>query len=758
MSRQFATRLTLSALATSIAIAFPVQAQVLTTTNSTTNTNEKVATQSKEQSKDQNSKSNSTPVPAAQKVEIKTTKAYDERRHDTAGKMVVTQEEITKYGDTDITDVLKRLPSITVVNGVIQMRGLGTGYTQILLNGEPSPPGFSVESLAPDLIERIEIIRSASAEFSTQAIAGTLNIVTKKTVSFRQKEFKFGVTERNDQISGTNTSFQISDKVNALSYSLPLSANFNQNKVDESQSESRKYDALGNLIYWRTSRPNSRNQNRNISFAPRLNYALGDGDSLNINSFINANRNDSSNTIQTTTLSGIPFGFPLERFRTQSQGETLGTYMSWTKRLDDSAKLELRMNMNFSRSESQGNTQGGPANQAPAFDRHVNSNSKNRGLTHVGKYTFPYIEDHAISSGWEISRRIQSDRNQTRGTTSQFDGISTINLNENVDLNLGRISAYAQDEWSINKQFSTYLGLRWEQVSTRGEGSNIGVEGNAVDSRSSVVSPILQALYKLPNSNNDQIRVAFARTYKPANTWDLIHRRYYSTLNTETSPDSLANPKLKPELATGIDFSIEHFLAEGGVISANFFFRTIDGIIVQQLSQENNVWVTKPMNVGNALSRGVEFDTKFSMRNFMENAPNLDFRGNLAINRSSVSHVTGPNNRLNSQVPMSINVGVDYKFKELPLSLGSNFNYRNAGLVQISNTQSNRSSASRWLDAYAQWKFDRQTNIRLSLNNALHQTQYQQGVYRDSQGSSIRNNRTPSYSQIRLQFEHKFEL
>ena len=94
---------------------------------------------------------------------------------------------------------------------------------------------------------------------------------------------------------------------------------------------------------------------------------------------------------------------------------------------------------------------------------------------------------------------------------------------------------------------------------------------------------------------------------------------------------------------------------------------------------------------------------------------------------------------------MSINVGVDYKFKELPLSLGSNFNYRNAGVVQMSNTQSNRSSATRWLDAYVLWKFDRKTSLRLSINNALHQTQYQQSIYRDSISSSVRNNRNSKF-------------
>jgi len=42
-----------------------------------------------------------------------------------------------------------------------------------LLNGEPAPPGFAIDSLPPDSI-KIEIVRSAVAEFSGQSIAGRL--------------------------------------------------------------------------------------------------------------------------------------------------------------------------------------------------------------------------------------------------------------------------------------------------------------------------------------------------------------------------------------------------------------------------------------------------------------------------------------------------------------------------------------------------------------------------------------------------------
>ncbi|MFA9347892.1 TonB-dependent receptor plug domain-containing protein, partial [Escherichia coli] len=89
---------------------------------------------------------------------------------------------------TNVLDVLKRVPGITVNTGAngrggeIRMRGLGAGYTQILVNGERAPAGFSIDSLAPDSIERIEVLRAASAEFSTQSVAGTINIILKRSV------------------------------------------------------------------------------------------------------------------------------------------------------------------------------------------------------------------------------------------------------------------------------------------------------------------------------------------------------------------------------------------------------------------------------------------------------------------------------------------------------------------------------------------------------------------------------------------------
>jgi len=50
---------------------------------------------------------------------------------------------------------------VTVTGNTIRMRGLDAGYTQILVNGERPPPGFSLDNLPPDQIEKIEIVRAA---------------------------------------------------------------------------------------------------------------------------------------------------------------------------------------------------------------------------------------------------------------------------------------------------------------------------------------------------------------------------------------------------------------------------------------------------------------------------------------------------------------------------------------------------------------------------------------------------------------------
>jgi outer membrane receptor for ferrienterochelin and colicins len=142
-------------------------------------------------------------APPTQQVEVRATRESDteQRRQSTAAKIVIGREEIDRFGDSTVGEVLKRLPGVTMrarpgAAGRPRMRGLGGGYTQILIDGQRVPPGFSLESLTPDQIERIEILRAPTAETGARAIGGTINIITREGFKRRINDLRLGVGTR----------------------------------------------------------------------------------------------------------------------------------------------------------------------------------------------------------------------------------------------------------------------------------------------------------------------------------------------------------------------------------------------------------------------------------------------------------------------------------------------------------------------------------------------------------------------------------
>jgi iron complex outermembrane receptor protein len=118
----------------------------------------------------------------------------DERRHSVVGLTVLGRDELDRAGDTSVLDVLARVAGIDIDGEQPRLRGLGGGYTQILLNGEPAPPGFALDQLAPADIERIEVIKGPTAEFG--GVAGTINVILRRAPRLRQTELRQGLGRR----------------------------------------------------------------------------------------------------------------------------------------------------------------------------------------------------------------------------------------------------------------------------------------------------------------------------------------------------------------------------------------------------------------------------------------------------------------------------------------------------------------------------------------------------------------------------------
>ncbi|WP_342115008.1 TonB-dependent receptor plug domain-containing protein [Pseudoduganella sp. OTU4001] len=684
-----------------------------------------------------------------QKVEIKSSAGgYNPRKDDTASKIVVSSEELKRYGDTSIGDALKRVPGVTVGAGGrdIRMRGLGSGYTQILLNGERVPPGFNIETLSPDSIERIEVIRAASAEFSTQAIAGTINIVLKKSVQTAQREFKLGFG-RSSEANNPNGNLILSDKDGNFSYSVNMGGGrfeFDRNSFTDEEL----INLAGTPLMDRRMLIHDRGHARGLELSPRLNWTLANGDTLTSQSFIN--RNIFKSTIDRrfdVAVGEAPFYDGVHIINVNKSLHARSD-LNWMHKFGEGAKLDakigghrLRNNGTWFESEAH--------RGAPALQHDVYSGVREWGTSSTGKYSRPVGDDHALAMGWNVG---YTERDDWRNQRDLYTSGGRDDKDEGFRASVRRSAFYTQDEWNLSKAWSLYMGLRWEGMETRSSGAGF----DPVRNRSSVWSPLAQTLYKLPNGK-DQLRAALTRTYKAPQAGTLSGRRFTSTNNSQVDTDWIGNPNLKPELATGFDASYEHYWAEGALFSVAAAARHLNDFTRPNvLLDQSGRWVTTMMNNGSANVRSLDVELKFPLKAVMDNAPALDVRASLSRNWSQVDSVPGPNNRLDQQVPVSAVLGLDYKTPDGIWSLGGSFNYRGAGLVRKDVDRYDWATPGRQLDAYVAWKLDLKTQLRLAGWNLLARDQVSRSTYYTGQGRLSSESTTPGVRFIRLQLETRF--
>jgi len=685
-----------------------------------------------------------------QKIEIKgAAEAYNPRRDDTASKIVVSSEELQRYGDTSIADALKRVPGVSVGAGGrdIRMRGLGSGYTQILLNGERAPAGFTIENLAPDSIERIEVIRSASAEFSTQAIAGTINIVLKKAVKTAQRELKAGAG-RSSEVWNPHVNLLLSDKDGNFSYSFNGSTGrFEFDRHNRTEERLVGPDGADRML--RENARRDQGHGRWLELSPRLNWTLENGDTITSQSFFNRFVYRSHEERNVDTPLGAAPAYDGVHIDNHNVNTFLRTEVNWVHKFGEGAKLDAKLGASRNKVTGEWLEDDRRAGQL-ALEHDVFSDNRESGVSTSGKYSAPLIPGHALAMGWDAGYttreewRIQRDTLQPSGVPD--------NADEGYDATLRRAALYVQDEWNLTPRWSAYFGLRWEGLETRSEGPGF----DPVRQRNSVWSPLAQTLYKLENGK-DQLRAALTRTYKAPGVNDLMPRRFASTNNSQVEPDYRGNPGLKPELATGVDAAYEHYWAESALFSAAVALRRISDFTRRNvILDDDGRWVSILANNGSATVRSLDLEAKFPLKAVLDGAPNLDLRASVSRNWSQVEQVPGPDNRLDQQVPLTAVLGADYKTPDGIWSLGGALNLRSGGPVRQDVDRTAWSTMSRNLDMYVLWKFAKMAQLRVSAWNLLAQDSLRSTSFANADGVLSSTVATPATRGGRAVLELRF--
>ncbi|MBC7994080.1 MAG: TonB-dependent receptor, partial [Rhizobacter sp.] len=553
--------------------------------------------------------------PAAQQlapVEITGTRANDmqERRQSTAAKIVIGREEIDRFGDSTVGEVLKRLPGVTLQGapgrgGAIRMRGLGSGYTQILLDGERVPPGFSIDTLTPEQIERIEILRAPTAETGARAIAGTINIITREGFKKRLNNLRLGTGYENGRWQ-PGISWTRNDSIDGLIYNVSLSA-FQNDRDNESTTTTVREDLsvvpATTVVTRETSL--SQDKRRGLHATGRLQWRGDKGGSLMLMPMLIYTEIDNTSSSLLTRDDGAA---PYDRSTGSSAGHYANARLNgqWNQQIDGAGRLELKGGLSQGRWRGRLlrtliRDDGSPLPTGYNNTDDINT-SLGRTVTLGSKYTTLLANDHSLVAGAELeSNRSREEHTQTDETGDDF-------LADAL-----RLAAYAQDEWNLTPQWAVHAGLRWEAIRTRASALQAGTSLGEFTNRSSVWTPLLHSVWKPDPKSRDQVRLSLTRSYRSPTVQNLIARPRRSNNNSVTRPDRAGNPNLRPELASGVDLAVERYLAGGGILSASIFHRDISDYMRSVTALEGADYVSRMQNVGDAVTQGLELEAKMRL-------------------------------------------------------------------------------------------------------------------------------------------------
>jgi len=656
------------------------------------------------------------PTPSAQqRIEvIGRQSSTDLRRASRVAKQVYGREELDQYGDTNALDVMRRLPGINIGSGGPRMRGLGAGYTQILINGDPMPPGFALDQLSPSQIERIEVLRAPTAEQSTQAIAGTINIILKEAPRRSQRDLRLGLADGSERPTG-NLNLTLGESKGGLAGSLPLSL-FEWRRENRNTTERRAPGTDGAPAHAEQS-GDQQVWGWGWNVGPRLNWKISDEQTLSLASFFQKGYWNNRTNFDTRVFQGNPV--------LDDDQDNHGTWqnrranLTWVNRFTDDQRIELRAGVQQSRWTFDVTN----LRQGTETLRSVGGGDDD-GLTQAGKYSLLLGEAHSLTAGWDLEAR---ERTERRSVTQQGQPVLADYEGQPFDARLRRQAVYLQDEWEISPQWQLYLGLRNERINTESRGGT-----DRAENTSSVLSPLAHLTYKFDEKGRDMVRASLTRSYRAPGIGALLSRPSVASAyantdapNTELQPDRVGNPALKPELATGLDIAFEKYLPGGGLWSVGLFHRRITEL-VRNVTTLRSVpwatvprWVAQPQNFSAATTSGIELELKGRAAELMpalvDKASTLNLRGSLNLYRSRVEALPGPDNRLDGQQPWTASFGFDQRITGLPLTVGGSVSLNPAYDTLLTLDQTQQRSRTHTVDLYGLWVFRPGLSMRLAV-------------------------------------------
>lgn len=175
----------------------------------------------------------------------------------------ISGQQITKSQDRDASEVIKRIPGITIFNGkFVIVRGLNQRYNNVFLNNastpssEPDTRAFSFDIIPSSLLDNIMVYKTPSPELPADFSGAFIDVTTKNTPSKNTVEITYSISARehttfNDfyKYKGGSLDFiGVDDGTRALPAGFPNTDEFNSIANGYTPADVQKITNLGQEI------------------------------------------------------------------------------------------------------------------------------------------------------------------------------------------------------------------------------------------------------------------------------------------------------------------------------------------------------------------------------------------------------------------------------------------------------------------------------------------------------------------------------
>lgn len=622
-------------------------------------------------------------------------------------KTIITRDEMLQYGDQSVMDALRRAAGFQLPTpgqgprgggGASGMRFRGGAGPTFLINGEPVQGGprggmSIIDTITPEMIERIEVVKQPSVAQASVASSAVINIILKEPLDSRiSGSIKVGYGKYEDSEKQSKSEQKISLQADGRENQWSYSVSANQMWVDNTSLTKTETSA--------GTREQSRTVNRSMQmFSPRLQYDLDDQQKLIAELFYRNIKMDgySANQTQDDKNDSIRLNTRYERK---------------DKDLSDKIRLSVERQTETQLTRSPQNT----------------------------IYTDETIHEYGLA--YDGMRKLDPTRQIKFGVDTR-----SSNLDSNVSNRLDeqRYALYAEGSWRFTDRQTITLGARQEWLNRSG----------LVDYQDQHLSPVLA--YRFDLTEQWSIQTNLSQAFNSPKTDRLIPNVTVSTdsdAGSLNNPDRGGNPDLKPEKTSAVESTLAYDSANGGM-SLTAYHREIKDYIEKVIALEGSRYVERPQNQNQATTYGVELSGRYALKQ-TDAGHSFMLNGQISTIRAKVEDEQH-NERLVSDVaPYNASAGLSYNFKPWQLSTSINVSYTPEFTRGLDGQPYDRTTNQRFgLDLSATKRFTGGWAASLNLNNLL-STDYKERLTNQSDGSLYQARTNQGMASFQFSVEKKF--